>query len=339
MSAFALGILLAAAVPAPLLAAKTDRLYLANRDVITCEITRLAKGKLSCKTDDIGDLDVEWDKLDSLSSTNVFEVQTREGATIFGRLTTTGKPRQVGVVGPSLAIVFDTQDVVQIERIRAEFWRRIDGSADLGFSFTKSSDLFQFNLAANPKYRARRHSLSMDLSSLMTWQSGIRTTRNQSLTFTFERSVRKFWFTNGSLGFEQNDELGLRLRTNVAATTGRYLTRTNHHELVAAVGLSFAHEQPTSGESQESLEAVVGMGYGIFRYDKPKTDLSTDAQIYPSLTIRKRVRMEFQLRLNQDIYKDFYVSLRPFASGDNKPPSGGAAAFDYGVTLNLGVTY
>ncbi len=330
---------LMAGAPASLLADKTDKLYMSNGDVVTCEIKRMAKGKLSCSTDDIGTLDVEWDKVDSLASTNVFEVRTQDGSDVYGRLATTGKPRQIGIVGITMVIVLNTDDVVQIERINSKFWSRIDGSADFGFSFTKSSDLFQINLAANPKYRTRQRSLGMDVSSLVTWQNGERTTRKQSLSFTFERSMRKLWFTDATLGFEQNDELGLSLRTNVAAASGRYLARTNHHEWVAAGGLSFAHEQPTSGEAQESLEALAVMSYGIFRYDKPKTDLSTSVQVYPSLTIGGRVRLEFQLRLNQDIYEDFYVSLRPFASGDNKPPSGGATAFDYGVTLNLGVTY
>src|SRR5690348_3335549 len=66
---------------------KTDVVTLANGDRITGEITKLERGRLEYKTDDIGTLYLEWDKLVSLvTATRLVEVELADGRTFLGTL-------------------------------------------------------------------------------------------------------------------------------------------------------------------------------------------------------------------------------------------------------------
>ena len=57
------------APPAPARAdPKTDIVVLKNGNTITCEIKRLSRGKLRVKTDDMGTVDIEWDKIESVTA-------------------------------------------------------------------------------------------------------------------------------------------------------------------------------------------------------------------------------------------------------------------------------
>ena len=59
----ALTIILLMLLAGPAFAVKTDSLVLVNGDHITCEIKKLEYAKLSVKTDDMGTLSIEWDKI------------------------------------------------------------------------------------------------------------------------------------------------------------------------------------------------------------------------------------------------------------------------------------
>jgi hypothetical protein len=82
----------------PLFAQKTDKLVLKRGDEITGEVKELNRGKLSYKTDDMGTLSVEWDKVAHLTSTNFFDVENARGVRYFGRLGASEEPGELLIV-------------------------------------------------------------------------------------------------------------------------------------------------------------------------------------------------------------------------------------------------
>ncbi len=67
------------ATDSPAAAQKTDVVRLVNGDSITCEIKTLNKGQLTADTDDMGTLHMEWDKVISVASKRIFQVETSGG--------------------------------------------------------------------------------------------------------------------------------------------------------------------------------------------------------------------------------------------------------------------
>jgi len=75
--------------------------------------------------------------------------------------------------------------------------------------------------------------------------------------------------------------------------------------------------------------------YEAFKYDTPKLDFSTSLSLYPSLTTRGRVRMNFSARLSYEIFKDFYITLDGFYNYDTKPPGEEARKHDYSIDTGI----
>jgi hypothetical protein len=137
--------LLAAA--SPLSAAKTpktDVIELWNGDHLTGEVKELLYGRLRYKTDDMGTVDVEWLKVEKLTSSTVYEVELADARRFVGSLEARGDAK-LAVVGDHGVEVLDHADLVRITRLDAGFWKRLEGSFDLGLTYTQADDTTQFN--------------------------------------------------------------------------------------------------------------------------------------------------------------------------------------------------
>ena len=75
MAAFLLALQPAAAPAAP----KTDVVVLKNGDRLTGEVQQLDRGRLQLKTDDLGTVEIEWDKVASVTATAPFDVDDVAG--------------------------------------------------------------------------------------------------------------------------------------------------------------------------------------------------------------------------------------------------------------------
>src|SRR5262245_40050738 len=75
--------------PAPVEAARTDVVGLRNGDRSTCELMGLERGRVRVKTDDMGTIDIEWDKVTRVTAARTFEVETSDGQRYIGALSST----------------------------------------------------------------------------------------------------------------------------------------------------------------------------------------------------------------------------------------------------------
>ena len=124
---------------------RTDIVFLANGNRITGEVTRLERGRLEFKTDDVGTLYLEWDNLRSVVTMRTVEVMTADGSLFLGSLGQAAD-RTIAVVGTEGTVSLQMPDVTQINAIGTRLLARLDGSIDVGFSYTKSSGVSQLNL-------------------------------------------------------------------------------------------------------------------------------------------------------------------------------------------------
>jgi hypothetical protein len=310
-----------------------------NGDHVTGEITSYSSGRITMKTDIGSDLSIKWNRIISVTSSKQFEVETTDGKYFYGTLGPSTPPGKLAVISASETETFEFLSVVRISPIYQTFWRRIDGSLDVGFNYTQANDFVQFTLNANATFRRPTFAATLTASSFFASQQGVQSSQRANLTLGYQKFRSNRWFVGGFTGLDRNLDLGLDMRITLGAGVGRYLVQTNQSSLSALVGLSGDHENPVDGEPSYEAAAIIAGRYTMFTYNFPKVTVSSLLQVIPYLTDHGRVRLEFQAQAKREIVRDFYLSLSIFDSFDSRDPSTQQSKNDWGPVLSIGWTF
>ncbi len=321
----------------PTAAQKTDIVVMTNGDTLTCEIKELVRGRLRVSTDSMGTIQVEWGDVRQVTSPSRFEVELDSGERFIGTFQATSDPARLAVAGEDAVTTHDHNSVVRITQMREGWWGRIDGSLDLGFSFTKANEARQWNLSGDAVRRSERLGFTTTFSSLNTAQEGIESTSRQMLGLRLDRYLPRRWLVAAVAQFQQNEELQLELRSVLGGAMGRYLVQSNRTVLSVLGGGSFTRERFTEpGSGVSNAEALAILDFQTFTFDDPETEISVTLVVIPSLTDAGRVRVDLDGRVRREILKDFYFSVSFFDNFDSAPPVAGLERNDYGFISSFG---
>ncbi len=226
--------------------------------------------------------------------------------------------------------------VVAMDPIDQSGFKDVDLNVALGYNYTKASNVTQFNVSADAKYRSRYRILSAKYSSVISDSSNNDLSERRALAFNYTRLRSNRWLNDGGISFDRNDELGLNLRTSLSAGVGRIISQSNSSELIIKGGLQATREDSaeTTG-NVDSLESYGELRWEWFRYDSPELDWSTSLELIPSLTESGRVRGEFDTTLKWEIFSDLFWQVQYYNSYDNQPQSDAGANTDYGVITSV----
>lgn len=318
---------------------RTDLVTLANGDRITGEIIHLDRGILEFKTDDAGTLHLEWDKLVSLVTTRLVEVTTTDGLTFLGSLTRSAD-RTIAVAGQDATAQLSMLNVTEITTIGRRFWSRLDGSFDVGFSYTRSSGIAQLNLNTDTKYRKAGSQSRLTASFTQTQQSDEEGRDDRgAVEASYLRYPWPRWFIAAVGRFETNESLGLELRSQIGGAIGPRLINSNRAQLTLGAGVTFNDERGVDVEPTQNLEALLLFQTSYFTYDRPRTNLDVTLQYYPSLSDPGRQRLQLDAAAKREFFKDLFVSASVFYTLDTRPPNPDADTYDVGVLWSIGWTY
>ena len=325
---------------APASAQRTDVVTLANGDRITGEVVKLERGQLEFKTDDAGTLYLEWDKLQSVVATRQVEVVTADGRRFLGSLGQADQ-RTVAVVGAHGTERLPMPEVFMITQIGASFWSKIDGSFDTGYSYTKSSGISQLNVQSDTVYRRPGFQARVTASLTQISQDdddGSDDDRGY-VEMAWVHYPWRRWFATVAGRFENNDSLGLDLRSQIAVAAGPRLVTSNRAQLAAGAGIVFNEEKASDGESTENIEGLLLVRGSYFTYDRPKTNLDLNLQLYPSFSDTGRFRLQLDASARRELFKDFFLATTVYYTHDNRPPNPDADKSDVGIVLSIGWSY
>lgn len=318
-------------------APKTDVVILMNDDHLTGELKSLDRGKLRFKTNATDTIGIEWDDIGFLSSNQNLQIETESGDRFLGTIKRSDKRGKLTVITKTGSVQLDMKHVVYIIPIKSTFLERIDGDLKLGYAFTKANKVTQFNLGLELDYRTELRTLSIDLDSIITDSEDGEQNRRQSSKLDYTRLWPKRWVVGGFASLEQNEELGIDLRSSIGAGGGRFLRKTNTNSILVIAGLQISNEEIDGGEpSENTLEGLTTIKAGWFRYDTPELDISAKIDVYPILSDFGRVRGDANIEFRWEIIEDFFWEIRFYDSFDSEPPSDEASKNDYGITTSLG---
>jgi hypothetical protein len=321
---------------APLFAQKTDIVVLTNGDRITGEIKKLERGRLEYSTDDIGRLYIDWTKVAKISSKQRFDVELNEGSRHFGSLEEAPDPGWVIVLGDQGPATLRIVSVVKITPLEATFFARIKGYIDLGFSFQKANQLTNWTSGSELAYRTIKSEYRIQASSYFSQQRDVESTSSNLLGFQYSRLFKSRWLFLLLGRLQQNQELGLKLRSSFGGGGGRQAIQTNSMLLLLAAGVSATRETYYEEEgSQYNAEAFVAANFDAFRYEKPRLDSNLSLAIFPNITDPGRVRIEAKGRVSYEVLKNFFITLSASDQFDNRPVGVGASKNDFRVDTSV----
>jgi len=334
-AAFALLLTASAAFAQP----KTDVITLANGDRVTGEIKGLERGRVEYSTDDIGTIYFEWDKIVSIISINQFELITGQGVRYIGSLARS-VDRSVTVVSGAESVTVPMTDITLIRTIGKGFWAKLDGSLDLGFSYTKSSDIAQLNMNTSTIYRRPSFEGRLTGSGTLTrTEDEEDDDQRGTLQLGLFRYRGHRWYIGSGGGVETNESLGLLLRSQVGVTTGARWISNNHAQLWTGAGISVNDEHRVDSDPTQNIEGVMTLRTSYYAYDRPRTNLDFSLEYYPSLSDFGRQRLQLDTAIKREVWKDVFLAVTVFDTFDNRPPNAASARNDVGVTLSFGWTY
>jgi hypothetical protein len=323
------------------LAARTDVIVLRNGDHITGEVIQMQQGKLQVKTDDAGTLSIEWDKIASIATATRYDVTVRDGRRLFGQIRPAAAQSLDLVADDGTVTTLLMADVVWFAQIKNTFWSRIDGSLDLGGSYTQSSGVADLAFDADARYRRPSYSYSATFSTNVTRQNndGGETTSRYSLKLNYTKFRGNQWFVSPFGLFESNRELGFTFRGTGAFSAGRYVLQSNRAQVVLAGGVAAGRESPVDAATVTNVDALAVAEFSIFTYDYPTTRVDFATLVFPSLDDPGRVRINANARIRRELFKDFFIALSAYDAFDSRPKSATARTNDVGGSISFGWTF
>ena len=340
-AAFVAAAVFLAGAPVAVAAPKTDVVVMVNGDRLTGEVKGLERGKLSFKTDATGTIEIEWDKVARLQTTQYVQVELTSGSRHAGRVPTAEADGRLLVKplkdspGRDLALA----DVVRIAPIeRGGLTERLDGYVSAGYDYAKSTGIQQLTFSGGLETRDERRQWALDGSSTLTQQREVEDTERFDLSGAYRHFLAGRSFAQGFVTLEGNDELGLDLRTTVGAAYGHFVLQDRVQEWATYGGVALTREDYDT-ETEENVEAVLGTQYWLFVYDSPEASLDARLNVFPSLTDFGRIRSDGRLRARIELVSDLFWELSLYGTYDTDPGDEARSPSDYGVVTSLGYTF
>ena len=320
----------------PALAKKTDVAVMDNGNRFVGEIKMLEFGLLDLSLTDVkGRVRIEWEHVIRLTSNKQLGIELRSGQHYFGSLIESSADGVLRIRTDFGEVEIDRTDVVIIEPVKATFWKRLSADVSTGISFTKATDIVQFNFGGLVSYRTVRTLTNLGLNTIITAKSGD-TKTNSDLPLTHFRYFEDKWFLRGETGGNRNDELGIDFRGSLAAGGGRRLIHSNSTLVLVSVSLSANRELTSDDRRTNNLELVFDTTLMAFRYDTPKLEFNTELSVFVNLTTEDRYRVDLDGRISLELIEDLFWDIgQVYFRYDSDPSQTASSRTDWGIVSGL----
>ncbi len=331
-------VLLVVAIPA-MAGSKTDYVEFGNGSRLVGELKYLDRGKLNFKTDTTDTIALDWADIQRVVTKQRLRILERDGTFHYGSLEPPTVARTLLIAVGTERVQLDLDEIVDIDPIESTIWERLDLDVYAGYSFTKSTEVEQWNVGAKADYETDTRSRTLMLSVDSTASSDVESSVRSALGYQTMRLREDRWATGWLMGVESNDALALDYRVTGAFGGGPRFYPSADQRIRTFMGLQINNEKFGGSEAQSSIEGIVGGSIDWYRFRDPDIDLSTTAYIMPSLTDSGRLRGSLDLSLNWEFIKDFSWQISIYDDYDNAAEtdqSSNSGTNDYGITTSIG---
>ncbi len=324
----------------PAFAQKTDVITIDNGDRVTCEIKTLRQGRVQIKTDYTESYLLEWVHVVSVQSDRTFIAELTSGERVTGSLSRGSEDGRIVVNTPEGPVEFDRNQIVTLMQLEDNWWRRWDGTVDLGASASKANNRTQVNLDLRMNHKTEKTFKLIHAMVDNSNRSDADPISREVFSGMYALQVSPKWDALGLAKYEHNQELGLDHRVTLGAGGGRQIWATPKSEFLligGVLGLTEKYRSETNGH--ESTELFFGAKYALFLFGRHETSLNLDVDIMPGLSEKGRLRGQADLSLRHKLFKDFHVGASLWTTYDSLPRVSDFETWDWGVVTSIGLSF
>ena len=326
---------------------KTDVLVMKNGDRVTCEVKSLDAGTLYVSVDYIdGTISIDWLKVASIESKQLFVVKTEDGSVYSGALRTpenpAGRPTKIQVIDPAAPEAgIERSQITQLVGTSDKFLQRFNGMINFGFIYAKGNESTQYSLGSQTSYIRERWSAQASFDSTLSSSTSAGATTRNAWSANVLRQLRwNNWFYSGVGDFLQSSEQGISLQTSLGGGVGRFLKNTNRASISVLGGGAWQNTQyqpsVVSANTENAAAALIYADAQFFRFSK--TNLRLTATFLPVLSEPGRVRFNTNASYYVKIISNLKWNLSFYGNWDNRPPPTFSGS-DYGSSSGLTWTF
>lgn len=332
-----------------LTAAHADTVVVDTGDILNGEIEKLEASKLFLKTTYAGTIRIDWDKVVEIDSQTPYQVQTENGLRLYGALRRQGDYVLVGAGdadnAPSRQAPATTvTGIVRMENDEPPgFWKTLNGSIGLGYTFTRgNSRQTQASLAARGSYRHDGYALRSDLNSIFAEVEDSERQSRHALNNRFDRFLSPNSFAFAIAAFERNDSQQLDLRSRAGGGFGWKIINKSDATFDLLGGFTLTNEQFRAEEGDLLPRKSTGEGLLGFEWRSTRLwgiELRTRLTAHPNLVQTGRYRIEYDSGAAIPLVAGFTWNINLFDRYDNRPPREELKRNDYGMVSTLGFSF
>lgn len=316
---------------------KRDTLFFAKGQYMIGEVKKMDKGVVSYETDySDKDFQIDWDRVISFETTNLFVISTKNGQRFKGNISTlsNGKIEIKTLDGKQWN--FDFEDIVFLNSYKKRFWNQLRASFDLGVNLTKANNYSQYTFNADLGYIAKKWSFNGNYSDLSSTQDDTEPTERSSSQLALKYYLPRDFFLSIGTSTLSNTEQELHFRLNSSLGAGVFIVHTNRTYLGIQIGGNSNREQFFGEDVQYSWEGYSALGVNVF--DLGDLNLQSSVVLYYGRKEGIRWRTDYNLNVKYDLPLDFYINLNFVLNYDSQPPED-ASKTDYQISSGFGWSF
>lgn len=311
-----------------------DTLTFDNGNVIIGEIKSFSRGLFTIETDySDSDFQAKWKQVDKINSSTYFLVTSKEGRHYFGKLKDYTED-SVLVYGSFIEKVISYDDLVFMHEQGRSFTKKVYGSFDLGYSYTKANNLQQLSSSTSLKYINQYYESDLKVNNLFSKQDSAADIQRNEASLNFIYLFDKNYYALVNNDFLTNTEQSIDLRYTLQTGVGKFFIHTNKLNLGVSLGINYLNEKFMNiNDRQESMETFWEVDLDIF--DLGNLELDVSLITYKSLNFSKRWREDVDASLKYNLPFNFYIKLGYSMDYDNQPAEPGKN-LDFIFTTSFG---
>jgi hypothetical protein len=325
-------------------AKRKDVVIMNNGDHFTGEVKRLENGLLYIETEYVaGSIGLDWTQVHSVQSTATYRIVLNNGKRLEGKIEKVSgekaKDQDFLIQEATAEVEVPSATIVSMDTTKPTFWRQLQGSIDLGYSFSSGNSQTATNVNTNAAYRTAGWEVATAYDSTFGGQAGASKTNRQDLQTTFAKFLNRNSYLLALSDFLHSSQQDLTLRTTLGGGYGRYLSRTANSNLSWLAGVAFVNESfdTTAGQpSAQHAEALLGLQYSLVRFKVG--DFNSQLLAFPGLSDTGRIRITTNNSLNIKLINNFRLNFAFWDNFDSRPPLT-AKRNELGVSSGIGWSF
>jgi hypothetical protein len=307
---------------------------------LTGDLKKISYGVVSYSMQGMNTISIDEVVISSIKSKKQFEIKLTNDSIYYGSFDTARLKQMCYIVMDSSRKLVNMRDIVEVFPLKRNFWLRTSGNFNIGFNFTKASNIGSLSLSGNLSYRKRKSFFNLYWSDNNTWQADTLTSSTADAGIQWQRYLKKKWSLGFGLSIGQNSELGTKQRIGFSSVAIRDLVYNNWNRFFASAGFSTFWELDYSNpEYSNSITGLIGVGWRVYKLTEPKVNITSNIMWLPYLgNNRNRVNININPSISM-LSDNFKFGIEFYTNYDSKPPSDAYSTLDYGINLTLGYSF